>query len=138
MNHLRLRTCDWTQRLKPLRRTTREISRTSNLYTRPLVQRKLAHEFNCTGTAKTIDIEVAEQKVISYVTRRPSSNMSQLLLNTGKGIQRKQIQSKGERLESLLLRGCYRHAHARAQICAVVMKQQGYDGGRVTADRAYA
>ena len=107
--------------------------------------------------------------------------MSQLLINTGKGIQRKQIQSKGERHsprqnpawrpifgtgtkaralepkdparkevcyghapgstwieESLLLHGCCRHAHARAQICAVVMKQQGYDGRRVATDGAYA
>ena len=97
MNHLRLRTCDWTQRPKPLRRTKREISRTSDLYRRALVQRKHAHEFNCTGTAKTTDIEVSEQRVSSYVTRRPSRNMSQLLINTGKGIERKQIESKGQR-----------------------------------------
>ena len=97
MNHLRLRTCDWTQRPKPLRRTKREISRTSDLYRRALVQRKHAHEFNCTGTAKTTDIEVSEHRASSYVTRRPARNMSQLLINTGKGIERKQIESKGER-----------------------------------------
>ena len=97
MNQLRLHTCDWTQRPKPLRRTKREIICTSDLYTRALVQRKQAHEFNCTGTAKTTDIEVSEQRVSSYVTRRPSRNMSQLLINTGKGIERKQIESKGER-----------------------------------------
>ena len=97
MNHLRLRTSDWTQRPKPLRRTKREISRTSDLYRRALVQRKHAHEFNCTGTAKTTDIEVSEQRVSSYVTRRPSRKMSQLLINSGKGIERKQIESKSER-----------------------------------------
>ena len=97
MNHLRLRTCDWTQRPKPLRRTKREIICTSDLYRRALVQRKHAHEFNCTGTAKTTDIEVSEQRASSYVTRRPSRNMSQLLINTGKGIERNQIESKGER-----------------------------------------
>ena len=96
MNHLRLRTCDWTQRPKPLRRTKREIICTSDLYRRALVQRKHAHKFNCTGTAKTTDIEVSEQRASSYVTRRPSRNMSQLLINTGKGIERNQIESNGK------------------------------------------
>ena len=41
-------------------------------------------------------------------------------------------------VESLLLRGCYRHAHARAQICAFVIKQQSYDGRRAAAVGAYA
>ena len=128
-----------------------------------------------------MDIEVAAEKGINYVTFRPFDNMPQVLINTSKGMQRRQIQSKGERhslrpnpewphisgtgtqalaleqknparkeicyghapgitwvVESLLLRGCYRHAHARAQISAFVIKQQSYDGRRAAAVGAYA
>ena len=44
-----------------------------------------------------MDIQVAAKKIINYVTSRRSSKMSQMLTNTGKGMQRRHIQSNGQR-----------------------------------------
>ena len=44
-----------------------------------------------------MDIEVAAKKVINYVTSRPSNKVSQIRTNTGKGMQRRHIQSNGQR-----------------------------------------
>ena len=57
----------------------------------------LADAFICKQITKTMDIEVAAKKAINYVTFCTSNKMFQVRINTRKDMQRRNIQSNGQR-----------------------------------------